>query len=77
MSYFVELLHIPCLTVKPLLVKMLDILCTNIRLSIMIFLIYLTELIIIFKMLHLDDICLAGALREYCNTIPADDSLCY
>ena len=31
MYYLVELLDIPRTTVTPLLVKMLDILCTNIR----------------------------------------------
>ena len=34
--YVLELLDIPCITVTPLLVKMLGILCINIRLSMMI-----------------------------------------
>ena len=36
MYYVLELLDIPCITVTPLLVKMLGILCINIRLSMMI-----------------------------------------
>ena len=54
--YLVELLDILCIIVTPLLVKMLGILCINIRLymiiGLLIFLIYLTQLIVIFKIPH-------------------------
>ena len=37
--------------------------------GLMIFLIYLTQLIVIFKIPHsLDDVCLAGAIRELCES---------
>ena len=56
MYYLGELLDIPCTIVTPPLVKMLGILCINIRLymmiGLMILLIYLTELIIKLKILH-------------------------
>ena len=56
MYYLGELLNIPCTIVTPPFVKMLGTLCINIRLymmiSLMIFLIYLTEWIIKLKILH-------------------------
>ena len=56
MYYLEELLDIPCTIVTPPLVKMLGIVCINIRLYMMIgliiFLIYLTEFIIKLKILH-------------------------
>ena len=56
MYYLGELLDIPRTIVTPLSGKMLGILCNNIRLymmiGLMIFLIYLTKLIIKLKILH-------------------------
>ena len=72
MYYLGELLDIPCTIVTPPLVKMLGILCINIRLymmiGLMIFLIYLTEFDNQIKnTTQLDDICLASAIRELCE----------
>ena len=68
MYYLVELLDIPCIIVTPLLVKMLGILCINIRL----YDDWFNDLSDIFNTIdsniqnttQLDDICLAGAVRE-------------
>ena len=72
MYYLVELLDIPCIIVTPLLVKMLDILYTNIRLDMMIGLMIFLKFLTPFdnhiqNTTHLDDICLAGAIRELCE----------
>ena len=72
MYYLRELLDIPCTIVTPLLVKMLGILCINIRLymmiGLMIFLIYFNRIDNqITNTTQLDDICLASVIMELCE----------
>ena len=73
MYYLGELLDMPCLILTPLLVKMLGILCINIRLY--YFDEWFNDLSNIFNRIdnqikdttQLDDICLASGIRELCE----------
>ena len=73
MYYLVELLDIPCIIVTPLLVKMLGILCINYKI---VYDDWFNDLSNLFNTIdshiqnttQLDDVCLAGAIRELCES---------